>query len=65
MWQFYSNFGPYWFESYTVVCQGWPKTSLLQLVGNMTGISVYRIPVSRGASGNSLFPIQKNLFIRE
>jgi len=51
MWRFYSNSGSYCVESYSLVCQGWPKTSFLQLVGNMTR--------AKGASGNFLFATQQ------
>jgi len=40
MWQFCSDSGSYWVESYCVVCQGWLKTSFLQLVENMTHVQV-------------------------
>jgi len=38
MWRFYSDSGSYWVESYSVVCQGWLKTSFIQVVGNMVPI---------------------------
>ena len=40
MWRFYSDSGSYWVEFYSVECQGWLKTSFLQLVGNMTSVQV-------------------------